>query len=897
MGIYVTVNLDVEPLTAELLFPLGLPAGSSVDLIVAPPSQPKAEDRKSPFSLCHALVCGRRVPIARNNFDKSFEAPSVPWGLCVRSPLVNGQRICQLKNVRKGTSTKPVANAVPQTPPVDTVVADDPEECKKALEDIIKAGEPETKTVFVCTECPHRTFDKDEAVEHCKSHLASTGPADAASAAKDVPRPPPKRGRPPKERFHCNTCAKSFSSRQSLQTHLLNHTSRGAAVPLVTRLKSVSNVPPRSEPADCPQNPVSETTPGCPQTLVSRALEEYTNPTLNIPISGDSSTSGTTEFRCVGCAEMFASLSDLDTHRQSAHPDSHFCHICGELFSKAIHLESHVTAAHGKGICFYCTLCLMVFVGEESFKGHKARCGVVCATSKRKRREFICSHCSFITDAYSKLCDHVVEKHPNVSVHQCDYCQKPFLHSAMLEHHHETVHEKTDRPTAAGIGKNSTTRLYPCTFCDRVFRSHRGIQAHTNIHKNLRPYECRKCGASLTSMTNLKAHMVCIHGNPGDNAKCPHCPKVFKLKRSLNIHVRAIHSQEGRRQCELCGKWLATERKLQRHVALTHYGDSVNAQDGTFPLLRPLKCDRCDFKSFSYPRLARHRVTHTGVYPHQCPECNKQFVFRDQMTRHVQSVHRKVRLSCQQCPRLFFSEKLFQQHLDAHRLGQGFPCTMCDNFYETKAALDHHSQSHEASLPYQCELCKQRFKYSQGLSIHRRFRHSKEARSSSQWKSGDHTWRHSCDICRIRFKYQSSLAAHRLNRHTDAERLTCTYCSRSFNSQSVLALHIRSHTGEKPHVCPHCSKAFSIPNNLKNHIITQHTKEFKFFCPLCSKGAVSQIKLRQHLLQSHKAINDSSSKYKRTVTKTVPDMPDIDDLPMSQVAVEDAASILSQIIM
>lgn len=98
-------------------------------------------------------------------------------------------------------------------------------------------------------------------------------------------------------------------------------------------------------------------------------------------------------------------------------------------------------------------------------------------------------------------------------------------------------------------------------------------------------------------------------------------------------------------------------------------------------------------------------------------------------------------------------------------------------------------------------------------------------------------------------------------------------------------------------MCPHCSKAFSIPNNLKNHIITQHTKEFKFFCPLCSKGAVSQIKLRQHLLQSHKAINDSSSKYKRTVTKTVPDMPDIDDLPMSQVAVEDAASILSQIIM
>lgn len=912
MGIYVTVSLDTEPLTAELFFPLGLPAGGTVDLIVAPPSQTKADSLKSSFSLCHALVCGRKVPIARNNSDESLEAASVPKGICVRSPLVNGQRICQLKNVRKGTSERlcppsiaasTSRSAAPQTPltpvdGVDAVVADNPEECKKALEDIIKAREPSTKTVFVCAECPHRTLDKEEAVEHCKSHLASSGTSDVARTAKPVPRSLAKRGRPPKERFYSSTCAKPFPSQQSqnLQTHLLNHTGRGAAVPSVTAPESANNIPPTIEPVKCSQYPVLETASDCPQP-VSRALEEHADPSQGVTISGDSSASEATLFKCLGCAELFGSLSDLDTHRQSVHPNSHFCHICGEVFGDALHLESHVTAAHGKGICFYCTLCLMVFVGEESFRGHKVQCGVVCATSKRKRREFICSHCCFITDAYSKLCGHVVEKHPNVSVQRCEYCQKPFLHGAMLEHHCETVHKKAGHLTAREKDKSSTTRLYPCTFCDRVFRSRQGIRAHTNIHKNLRPYECRKCGASLTSMTNLKAHMVCIHGNPGDNAKCPHCPKVFKLKRSLNIHVRAIHSQEGRRQCELCGKWLATERKLQRHTALTHYGDSVNTQDSTFSLLRPLKCDHCDFKSFSYPRLARHRVTHTGVYPHQCPECSKQFVFRDQMTRHVQTVHRKVRLTCSRCPRLFFSEKLFQQHLDAHRLGQGFPCTMCDNFYETKAALDHHSQSHEASLPYQCELCKQRFKFSQGLSIHRRFRHSNEARSSSQWKSGDHTWHHSCDVCHIRFKYQSSLAAHRLNRHTDTERLTCTYCSRSFNSQSVLALHIRSHTGEKPHVCPHCSKAFSIPNNLKNHIITQHTKEFKFFCPLCSKGAVSQIKLRQHLLQSHKAINSSSNKCKKTVMKTMPDLPDIDDLPISQVTVEDAASILSQIIM
>lgn len=183
----------------------------------------------------------------------------------------------------------------------------------------------------------------------------------------------------------------------------------------------------------------------------------------------------------------------------------------------------------------------------------------------------------------------------------------------------------------------------------------------------------------------------------------------------------------------------------------------------------------------------------------------------------------------------------------------------------------------------------------QGLSVHRRFQHRREGKSL--WQNGDHTWGHSCDVCRIRFKYHSSLAAHRLSRHVDAERLTCTYCSRRFHSQGVLALHLRSHTGERPHVCPHCSRAFSIPHNLRNHIITQHTKEFRLFCPLCAKGVVSQIKLRQHLLQSHKATNSlrSASASKQRWTAGLPEI--IEDLAIAQVAIDDPASIFSEIIM
>ena len=45
----------------------------------------------------------------------------------------------------------------------------------------------------------------------------------------------------------------------------------------------------------------------------------------------------------------------------------------------------------------------------------------------------------------------------------------------------------------------------------------------------------------------------------------------------------------------------------------------------------------------------------------------------------------------------------------------------------------------------------------------------------------------------------------------------CKICSRLFNHEGNLVVHIRTHTGEKPYKCSICGKGFAQLSNMKRH--------------------------------------------------------------------------------
>ena len=53
--------------------------------------------------------------------------------------------------------------------------------------------------------------------------------------------------------------------------------------------------------------------------------------------------------------------------------------------------------------------------------------------------------------------------------------------------------------------------------------------------------------------------------------------------------------------------------------------------------------------------------------------------------------------------------------------------------------------------------------------------------------------------------------------NTINKKLTCQYCSKTFQHESRLVQHMRLHTGSRPFVCAECDRSYTTKYKLKDH--------------------------------------------------------------------------------
>ena len=77
-----------------------------------------------------------------------------------------------------------------------------------------------------------------------------------------------------------------------------------------------------------------------------------------------------------------------------------------------------------------------------------------------------------------------------------------------------------------------------CVKCDEDFDKSYLLQRHLDrYHMGLFAYNSLHCNKGLSTATGLKEHLL-THQDDADSHTCPNCGKGFKLKRTMNQHIK-----------------------------------------------------------------------------------------------------------------------------------------------------------------------------------------------------------------------------------------------------------------------------------------------------------------------------------------------------------------------
>eukprot|EP00095_Tigriopus_kingsejongensis_P004451 snap_masked-scaffold168_size293125-processed-gene-0.4 protein:Tk04451 transcript:snap_masked-scaffold168_size293125-processed-gene-0.4-mRNA-1 annotation:"hypothetical protein L798_10126" len=232
-----------------------------------------------------------------------------------------------------------------------------------------------------------------------------------------------------------------------------------------------------------------------------------------------------------------------------------------------------------------------------------------------------CEHCPYKTSVRQRMTNHR-KQHAEDIVLDCPLCSFQVKWKKELNSHIQAQHFPGP-PYACDFKGCSYKKNNLCVFLE-----------HRKIHGTNKGYKCDRdnCHFSTKTKNRLDIHKKCHEGS----FPCPTCDKVFKSITALSGH-KQVHTNERPFVCDQCPFSAKFKSNLNIHKKI-HDGNIF----------------RCDFANCSYftPKLSylkNHRRTHSGEKIFKCPECERGFVEKSQMTRH-QLIHSDTMpFACSKC--------------------------------------------------------------------------------------------------------------------------------------------------------------------------------------------------------------------------------------------------------
>ena len=96
--------------------------------------------------------------------------------------------------------------------------------------------------------------------------------------------------------------------------------------------------------------------------------------------------------------------------------------------------------------------------------------------------------------------------------------------------------------------------IHQCDTCQKNFKEKRELRHHVKrVHKGELNFLCEQCSRPFVDEYALKKHVANVH-DTDKKFKCSQCDRGFGVRSHYNEHMVKVHEESHKLTCEFCGK-------------------------------------------------------------------------------------------------------------------------------------------------------------------------------------------------------------------------------------------------------------------------------------------------------------------------------------------------------
>ncbi|XP_028028701.1 zinc finger and SCAN domain-containing protein 12-like isoform X1 [Bombyx mandarina] len=161
---------------------------------------------------------------------------------------------------------------------------------------------------------------------------------------------------------------------------------------------------------------------------------------------------------------------------------------------------------------------------------------------------------------------------------------------------------------------------------------------------------CTHCGNRYNKYCTFRYHVKTKHYKI-PKFKCPRCPESFMTPATFTVHKLREHNIDDRINCNACKGVFNSKIQLRKHM------------DNFHMMGEKYKCDFCDYESFSFEGMYKHKFKHKTERDYHCRFCKKSFLRRATLSLHERIHTGDRRKVCTVCGQAFVQKASLNYHM------------------------------------------------------------------------------------------------------------------------------------------------------------------------------------------------------------------------------------------